>query len=397
MNTPLKTLLSILLLAAATTAWAAAGKHDEDDNHAAEATHEAQASGEEAAHEHDEDEEHEAGVVMLTPEQRQAAGIETIQLVPRQMAVEIRAPGEVRLNAYRTSEITPRVAAQVVARHAVLGDQVEPGQKLVTLSSVEMAEAQGALLLADREWRRVKKLGIKVASARRYTEAQVNRQLAWAKVSAYGMTAKEIDALLAAGDARKANGEFKLLATRKGTVIEDDFIEGEVAEPGRILMTITDEGSLWIEARLTPAQLGQISKGAKARVQTAEGELTGEVTQIHHRIDETTRTIAVRVTVANPHDRIHPGEFVDVLLPGNHSKAALVVPDEAVVRSTDGDWQVFVAEHDDAFRAVEVEVLGSSGRQTRIAGLEPGTAVVVSGAFFLQSELAKSGFDIHNH
>ena len=32
-----------------------------------------------------------------------------------------------------------------------------------------------------------------------------------------------------------------------------------------------------------------------------------------------------------------------------------------------------------------------------IEGVVPGTRVVTRGAFFLQSELAKSGFDIHAH
>ena len=351
---------------------------------------------EEHAHQSGED-VHEQGVVKLTPEQQEMAGIVTEKLKKHALAARLQAPGEVKLNAYNTAKITSRVRAQVVKRHVVLGDHVTTGQTLVTLSSVEMAEAQGALLVADREWKRVKKLGAKVASARRYTEAQVKRQLAWAKVSAYGMTTREINTLLASGDARKANGEFNLLASRDGTVIQDDFIEGAVLEPGQVLLTITDESALWVEARLTPAQLAEVKKGATARIRTNDATLTGEVTQIHHSIDETTRTIAVRITVANPDDKLHPGEFVDVFLLGKQQVSALAAPDSAIVRSPDGDWQVFIADGDNAFRGVEVNVLQSTGGLTRIAGLEPGVLVVVKGAFFLQSEIAKSGFDIHDH
>ena len=39
----------------------------------------------------------------------------------------------------------------------------------------------------------------------------------------------------------------------------------------------------------------------------------------------------------------------------------------------------------------------TTAKLTVIGGLEPGTRVVTRGAFFLQSELAKSGFEIHNH
>jgi RND family efflux transporter MFP subunit len=211
------------------------------------------------------------------------------------------------------------------------------------------------------------------------------------------MTPQEIEVFLNSGDARKANGEFQLIAPRDGTVVQEDFIEGALIEPGHILLTIADETSLWIEARLTPQQLEGVRVGAFARVRTNTGSLTGEVTQLHHNIDETTRTIAVRVSVTNPDDQLHPGEFVDVLLQNDQQELALAVPDSAVMRNPDGDWQVFVEEHNDEFRAVEVEVLHSSGGYSRIGGLKPGTRVVTQGAFFLQSELAKSGFDIHNH
>ena len=52
--------------------------------------------------------------------------------------------------------MSPRVAAQVIARHVKLGENVKKGQALVTLSSVDMAKAQGELLIASAEWKRVK-------------------------------------------------------------------------------------------------------------------------------------------------------------------------------------------------------------------------------------------------
>ncbi|MEA2094447.1 MAG: efflux RND transporter periplasmic adaptor subunit, partial [Pseudomonadota bacterium] len=63
----------------------------------------------------------------------------------------------------------------------------------------------------------------------------------------------------------------------------------------------------------------------------------------------------------------------------------------------DGDWQVFVEHDPGEFEPREVEVIRTTAELTVIGGLEPGTRVVTRGAFFLQSELAKSGFEIHNH
>ena len=47
------------------------------------------------------------------------------------------------------------------------------GATLVTLSSVEVAEAQGELRIAEQEWKRVDGLGRDAVSGRRYTEAAV--------------------------------------------------------------------------------------------------------------------------------------------------------------------------------------------------------------------------------
>jgi len=68
-----------------------------------------------------------------------------------------------------------------------------------------------------------------------------------------------------------------------------------------------------------------------------------------------------------------------------------------LLRSADGDWQVLLETAPGRFEAKEVEVLRSVGNQSLIRGLKIGSTVVTQGAFFIQSEIAKSGFSVHNH
>jgi len=341
--------------------------------------------------------EHQEGTVKLTPEQQTMAGIVVGPLQSRAIAGELRAPGEIQLNAYATSRVAPRIAAQVVERQAKLGDHVEQGASLVTLSSVEMAQAQGDLLVAEREWQRVSKLGKEVVSDQRYTQARITREQAHARVSAYGMTGDEIKQLVDTGKAELASGRFQLLAPQAGTVIHDDFIVGELVEPGRVLFEISDESVLWVEARLTPDEAAKVAVNAQATVLVGDQAVTGRVVQVHHVLDESTRTLAVRIEVPNPDDRLHPGLFVEARMASGPRVQSLVVPEDAVLRSPDGDWQVFVEHEPGTFEAREVEVLRTTAGQAVIEGVAPGTRVVTRGAFFLQSELAKSGFDIHDH
>ena len=340
--------------------------------------------------------EEEVGVVHLKAEQLKIANIvvETLQLT--QAAQTITAPAEVKLNIYRTFKVSPRINTQILKRHARLGDEVRVGQALVTLASVEMAEAQGQLLLADKEWKRAKKLGRKVISERRYITAKIEYEKSYASAKAYGMNLSEIKKLLA--QQRSADGSYQLVAQQAGRILHDKFIVGEYINAGHELMVISDESSMWVEARLTPDVVGQIDIGNAAEILFGSQRLPAKVIQLHHTLDETTRTSAVRLEVSNEKDQLHAGQFVTAIITIRNKEQALQVPEAAVLRSSDGDWTVMV-EQDNAgeFKSVEIEVKSISDGKAIIEGIKPGSRVVTRGAFFVQSELAKGGFEIHNH
>ena len=357
--------------------------------------HDQNEAGSDAGEDHN---EHAEGVVKLSSEQMQLAAVVVTKLKLQPVPQILRAPGEVKFNAYTTVKITPRIAAQVVGRSVRLGDEVKKGQRLLTLSSVEMAKAQGVYLVAHREWQRVKKLGRKVVSERRYTEAKVNWEQARGRIQAYGMTLAQINNLQANKNAILANGVFQLLAPQAGRVLHDNFIVGERVEAGHELMVIADESSMWVEARVTPNNAGKIALGNEVQIIVNAEKIPARVSQINHTLDEATRTLAVRIEVANKNDRLHPGMFVSAQIAIADKILVLSVPEAAVLRSPDGDWQVLVEQDEDGeFRAHEVKLERVAEGRAVISGIDVGTLVVTQGAFFVQSELAKGGFEVHNH
>jgi len=376
-------LMLFLLLGANTLPAVATEDHAHEDVHAMD---------EEKGHDHENENR-----VHLSPEQRAAAGIEVDPLVPGPLPEEIEAPGEVRLNLYATSQVTPRIEAQVVARHARLGDRVKKNQPLVTLSSADMAEAQGALIIAARDWQRVKNLEPELVSEQTRLESRVAYQQAWAKLLAYGMQPEQIRMLVKKGDVSRADGSFTLLSPQAGTVIRDHFAVGQMVEPGDLLFEITDESTIWVEAHVNPERMERVKVGAPARIRSGNRWIEGKVVQVHHALDETTRTMGVRLEIPNPGDHLHPGQFVTAHVRVGEGEPVLSLPLEAVLRSPDGDWQVFVKKEAGEFEPVEVELVRLLPGLAVIDGIPPGTPVVTRGAFFLQSELAKSGFEVHNH
>jgi len=323
--------------------------------------------------------------VELKPGAEATAGIKLETISPRTLARSISAPGEVKSNDYRSAQITPRVAAQVVRRLAKLGDTVKAGQALVTLTSVEVAEAQGEAQVKAREWARVRELGEAIVGGRRFLEARVAAEQARAKLIAFGLTPAE------AGQSETL-GQFTLVSPRAGTVLKDDFLEGERIEPGRALFLIADESAVWIEANLSPADAGKVVEGSEAQVKLDGRWLDGKVIQKHHLINEATRTIPVRIEVAAGDDHLHNGEFVECRVKVGTLDKVMAVTNTALYQGTDGSWAVFVQKTATSYQRVPVTLKDDLGEQTVVEGLEAGAKVVAQGAFYLNSELAKASF-----
>lgn len=340
----------------------------------------------------------EAQELTLSAENLSAAGVRIEVLAPVVLGDSITVPAEIKSNAYNSSIVTPRTAAIVVKRHKRLSETVEVGDPLVTLFSRDVADAEGELLVADREWRRVRRLGREVVSERRYLEAQVARQQAEAQLFSYGLGQNAIDAITSSKEPEShSHGEFTLLAGQNGVIIADDFRDGELIEPGQMLFEIVDLDSVWVIARLDIDDASAISIGSRAWVRHEGGTQEAEVEQIRSTVDEETRTVDVRILASNVARKLRPGQFVRAEIERGDGEPVLAVPSDALVRSPDGDWIIFEQDDDGGLKPVEVERERVIGEWTVIEGIRAGTSVAVSGAFFLQSELAKGGFDIHNH
>ncbi len=339
----------------------------------------------------------EKNIISLDAASIKMADIQVTQLEPRVLPYLISAPGEVIPNSNLTTKVTTRVPAQVIQRYVQEGQHVKTGQPLVELSSVDMAKTQGDLLLAAQEWQRVKSLGKDAISAKRFSEAQVAYQRAYSTAMAYGMTESEINELLQTQKPSQAKGTFKLLTPRDGTVFNINVTEGEVVEPGRILLQIVEEKTVWVDAKLPPDLVRPVNVGDVARLLLNNRTVTGRVIQIHHQLDETTRTRSVRLEFSNLDDILHPGQYVNCQIQSGQTAPLLAVPVDAVLRTGDGDWALYVEKQPGRFQQVEVKMKEVIDNQAVIEGITAGTRVVTKGAFFVHAELNKKGFDSDGH
>lgn len=317
--------------------------------------------------------------VMLTTERRQSSGLATAQVHHVAIDSGARWPAVVEARDGARSEARVRAAAfveRVQVRET--GTHVRRGQTLAWLYSPEVLRAEQELLTAH---------GWGVASgsaepphAHAMTEAEA---AACSRLELLGLTRADIDAVLAAGTARRT---FALRAPATGVITMFGAAVGTYAEPTDVLYEITDYDHVRVVASvLDSSELALASSHAElVRRDTSE-----HVALVLELVEPTTETGAratrVRFLAANDEGSLRPGALGAVVVQGG-ARSALVVPRDALIDRGTVQY-VFVERGGGLFepRVVEPGALIGDEREI-IAGLTEGDRVVVRGAFVLDSE-----------
>jgi RND family efflux transporter MFP subunit len=372
-------------------------EHEGEEEHEEHEIEDIDHAGHEGEEEHKEEEhKEEEGVLHLTPEQQSMIDLEVTELKQEYVANTQNIYGEVVNNRYKTSIISAQSDVKVIRRHAVLGDHVKKGDPLVTLFSDELADRFTELRNNAKEWELVKSMGKSLSGKQRYSRAEANFRQSVTKVIAFGLSTDEIEAQVNKPN-KNPLGQFILKAPHSGIIQQDNFLIGQTVTSNESLFTLVDEQDIWVEAQLPADQQLDIEKGTEITLTVGDESYHGTLLQIAHNLSEVTRTRMVRISVDNRDHRLHPGQFARVFMPTETFSLQMVLPETSFTKTPDGDWGVFVQVDEGEYKLEEVEILGEMVGSRIVSGLGRGTKVVTSGTFFLASEQAKAGFDIHNH
>jgi Cu(I)/Ag(I) efflux system membrane fusion protein len=178
-----------------------------------------------------------------------------------------------------------------------------------------------------------------------------------------------------------------------GTIKTLGVRQGMTVAAGQTLAEVNGLGTVWLNAAVPEAMAGRLrpGQGATATLSAYPGErFTGRVAAILPDVQAESRTLTVRIELPNRGGRLRPGMFASVDF-GGSSRAALLVPSEAVIR-TGRRTLVMLALAGGRYQPAEVQAGGEAGGRTEIlAGLAEGEKVVASGQFLLDSEASLSG------
>ena len=346
----------------------------------------------------------------LTPEQTRGANLK-IETVGEQVATDAAAgqtaTGIVQANSYKETPIVSLVGGIVRQVDAQLGQNLRRGQKVATIFSNELAEAQSryvsgiaALNEHHQHHERTMKL-VEIGAASRqeldtamseYREAEASLANLRQKLLLLGMTRERIDGLTSTN---QISSEFTVESPANGTITSRTVNPGEVIDANKELMRVTDLSTVWVIAQVYERDLATVRVGSGANVTSDAypGRIfRGRVAYVDPKIDSATRTAQVRIELANPRQVLKIGMYVQVDF-GSQSLAertAPVVPKEAV--QTIGNQQiVFVATADPnqfLLRPVRVGA-ETNGSYPVLEGLTAGDRVVTSGSVLLRAEWLK--------
>lgn len=191
---------------------------------------------------------------------------------------------------------------------------------------------------------------------------------------------------------RQVSRNIVISAPATGFVIFRDVSAGLRFEKGEELFRIAELDPLWIYAELYENEARYVRAGARAKVTHPQlGErFSARVSDVLAQFDSTSRTMKVRLEVANPRHLLRPEMFVDVEFPLN-LPPSLTVPAEAVL-DTGMQKTVFVDRGAGVFEPRRVETGWRMDNRVEIVkGLMDGERIVVSGNFLIDSETRLQG------
>lgn len=164
----------------------------------------------------------------------------------------------------------------------------------------------------------------------------------------------------------------------------------QIGEKEKIL-TVSDMNSLVIKTEVNEKYFEAIKQGKKLPVilnAYPNDTLTGSISLVYPQVDPVTRSVKFDIKILNFHKSLLPGMMASIKIPVSIKADAIVVPEHAVLTSTDNKNFLFIINIDSIALKRLVQTGISSGNKLEIIkGLKENEKVVVSGQEMLKDSM----------
>ena len=322
------------------------------------------------------------------------------EVTASQVQDSLRLSARIDLDQTRVARIGASVSGRVTEINAMLGTAVKKGHQLAMLNSTELGRAQSDYLKASTQVNlrqvtvnraeRLKEGGVLSEAEFQerkavLTEADVDLRAARDQLKIMGMSEKDLKVL---DKDRNIHSFSPVTSSIDGVVIERNIAIGQVVQPSDSLYTVADLSRLWLVAEVPEQQAHWAHEGDQVRAEVPalpELEVVGKLIYVADLVNPETRTVMVRMELANP-ERLFKPQMLAALKITKPGSQSLVIPSQSIVREGDQDF-VFVEVSSGSFELREVKLGREEARRRPLfSGLKSGERIVVNGSFHLNNE-----------
>ena len=321
-----------------------------------------------------------------------------VTIAPKTVALQTELPG--RVEALRTAQVRSRVNGVVLKRQFSEGSEVRAGQPLflidptpyqaaLDIAAAQLARARAGLAQATVTAERYKPLAeARAISQQDYANALAAQQLAAADVAAGS----------AAVQAARINlGYTQVTAPIAGRIGRALVTEGALVSAAEAtqLALVQQTNVVYVNFTQSSAELLRLRKAIAAQqlrkaggdavavqVVLEDGSLLprpGKLLFSDLTVDATTGQVTLRAEVPNAEGLLLPGQYVRVRLSQAELPGGVLLPQQAVTRTQQGDTVLVVGEgNKPGPRPVKVRQ-GQDGQWVITEGLSAGDKVIVDG------------------
>ena len=335
--------------------------------------------------------------IKISTEKVQKLGVRTEAAELRALDKLVRAAGRIEIDERRSFAISPKFEGYVERLHVnVTGQPVAKGQPLFEVYSPELVSAQREYAIAAQGVDALKDAGGEAQSGmKQLAESSLLRLRNW------DISEEQIRALAKSGASKRT---LTFRSPVSGVITEKKALQGMRFMPGDTLYQVADLSSVWVVADVFEQDIAQVRTGAMAKVRInayPDKVFEGRVTYVYPTLNPETRTVPVRVELANPGQLLKPAMFAQVEVPVGGKGQVVTVPTSAVIDS--GTRQIVLIAHGEGrFEPRDVKLGGRSESHIEVMdGVKAGEKVVVAANFLIDAEsnlkAAVGGFGHSGH
>ncbi len=322
-------------------------------------------------------------MVSLTNEAMVRSGISVTPVENRTFTSEISTIGVIEIPEPSQKTISARARGRIEHMFvAATGAYVHKGEPLFEFYSPDILSAEKDYLIAAGagEMDQGHTPGMEHHADAGLLRADKKR------LELYGLTADQIQKL--GQDAVVAN-TVTITAPMDGLILQKLSQEGAYVEEGTSIFQLADLSSVWAEINVPEQVIRFVRVGQSIPIRSEaypSERFVGKVIFISPVEDQSSRTIRVRLSLANPSYKLRPQMTFTAIIRSELGRS-LAIPQSAVVRTGAGDY-VWVTDSSNMFTRHEVVlgVLSPDNYYQVMSGVSAGDKIAANGAFLVDAE-----------